>query len=256
MLRIGVAPCSPFSVTGDLLSSPRSWPGARACGCTPTCARPWTRRPSAGSISAARRCDYVEIPRLAGPRRLVRPLRCTCRIRRSRVRRPPAPSVRALPDLQCPARLRHRAVPGPAGRRRGGRPRRGRRRLQRGLLAAGGGPARAAGRPGPRRPARRLTVRRGAGAWRRWAARAAGPRARARLAGGRQARRLALWRVDDLWRRDRRSGRGAGARPAARRRAPVRRRPEVGARWRVAHRGPPNRHRGAHRVSRRQAAYV
>ena len=36
MLRIGVAPCSPFSVTADLLKQSADLARRRACGCTPT----------------------------------------------------------------------------------------------------------------------------------------------------------------------------------------------------------------------------
>ena len=56
MLRIALAPCSPFSVTGELLRAVgRAGPRARRAGCTPTSPRRSTRRTSAASTSAAPR---------------------------------------------------------------------------------------------------------------------------------------------------------------------------------------------------------
>ena len=56
MVRVALAPCSPFSVTaGSAAASRRSWPAISAYGCTHTWPRPWTRRSSAGTGSAARR---------------------------------------------------------------------------------------------------------------------------------------------------------------------------------------------------------
>ena len=61
MLRIGVAPCSPFSVTdGPAAPAPAAGPAARACGCTPTWPRRPTRMRTAPSISAARPVQYLD----------------------------------------------------------------------------------------------------------------------------------------------------------------------------------------------------
>ena len=76
MLRIGVAPCSPFSVTGDLLGRPRSCPAARVCGCIPTCARPSTRRSYCQQHFGCTPVEYMESVGWLGPGRVVRPLRC------------------------------------------------------------------------------------------------------------------------------------------------------------------------------------
>ena len=66
MLRIALAPCSPFSVTGELLRRlGRPGPRARACGCTPICARRSTRRPTAGSTSTRTPVEYMESRGLA-----------------------------------------------------------------------------------------------------------------------------------------------------------------------------------------------
>src|SRR6185312_12862885 len=84
--------------------------------------------------------------RLAGPRHpLRRPRHQDAGLRRYR--------RRALPVVQRPARRRHRTHRRPARGRGSGRPRRGRRGQQRGLLADRGGPARPAVRSRPRRPA-------------------------------------------------------------------------------------------------------
>ena len=55
MLRIGVAPCSPFSVTARPDARGGGAGPARACGCTPTSPRRSTRTSSAASASAAHR---------------------------------------------------------------------------------------------------------------------------------------------------------------------------------------------------------
>jgi hypothetical protein len=55
MVRVAVAPCSPFTGTGELMRQGPSWPGAAAYACTPTWRRRSTRRRSAASGSAAPR---------------------------------------------------------------------------------------------------------------------------------------------------------------------------------------------------------
>ena len=152
MLRIGLAPCSPFSVTGDLLRQAAAL--ARDKGVRlhthlaetldeeEFCRERFGAHPGGvhgGAGLAGRR-------RLAGPRH---PLRRPGHREAGRHR----DRGRALPVVQRPARRRHRAHRRPARRRGAGRARRGRRGQQRGLLADRGGPARPAVRPGPRRPA-------------------------------------------------------------------------------------------------------
>ena len=61
MVQIALAPCSPFSVTADLLrESAVLARAARACGCTPTARRPWRRTRSACERSAARPTEYLD----------------------------------------------------------------------------------------------------------------------------------------------------------------------------------------------------
>ena len=78
MLRIGVAPCSPFSVTGDLLQADRgAGPPQGRADAHPPVRDAWTRRSSAGSTSAARRSSTWS--RSAGWGRTSGwPTRCTC----------------------------------------------------------------------------------------------------------------------------------------------------------------------------------
>ena len=155
-----VAPCSPFSVTAELMRDSRRWPAARACGCTRTSPRPLdeeefcretfgarppsTSRTSAGSATTC------------GSRTA-----CTSRTPRSPGSPPPAPGWRTA-RRPTPARAGHRADAGAARRRRAGRARGGRVGVQRvrpdGRRAAPG----AARRPVPRGPLA-LTARRPAG---------------------------------------------------------------------------------------------
>ena len=83
MLRIGVAPCSPFSVTGDLLRADRRAVPAQGCAD----AHPPVRDAGRGGVlPAAFRLlpgGVRGVARLAGPGRVARPLRCTCPTRRS-----------------------------------------------------------------------------------------------------------------------------------------------------------------------------
>ena len=67
MLRIALAPCSPFSVTGELLAARPTWPASTAYGCTPTSARRSTRRTTAGSTSASTPVEYMESVGWLGP---------------------------------------------------------------------------------------------------------------------------------------------------------------------------------------------
>ena len=61
MVRIALAPCSPFSVTRRAdARDRRARPPRAACGCTPTWPRPSTRRSSASSASACRPVEYLE----------------------------------------------------------------------------------------------------------------------------------------------------------------------------------------------------
>ncbi len=141
MLRMGVAPCSPFSVTGDLLAASAELARRRGVrlhthlaetadedeycaehfGCTPV-----EYLDSLGwlgdDVWLAHGVHLADAAIAAAGRHRHR--------------------GRALPVLQRPARRRHLPDPRPARRGRAGRPRRGRRRLQRGRLAAGRGPRR------------------------------------------------------------------------------------------------------------------
>ena len=53
MLRVALAPCSPFSVTPELMRRPPSWPSGSTSGCTPTSPRTPTRTRTASTASAA-----------------------------------------------------------------------------------------------------------------------------------------------------------------------------------------------------------
>ena len=149
----GLAPCSPFSVTGDLLRDmPPRWRATRACDCTPTSRKPWTRRSSAASASAAPRCGtwrrWTGWATTSGW-----PTASTSTTRPSRKLADTGPASRTArrPTLRLGAGIASHRRPArgrvPVG------PRRGRRGQQRGLLADRGGPARPAVRPRPRRPA-------------------------------------------------------------------------------------------------------
>ncbi len=152
MLRIGVAPCSPFSVTSDLLAESAAL--ARSTGI-----RLHTHLAETADedeyCAGALRLHPGRVPglaRLAGPRRLAGARRAPRR-RRDRPARRDRHRRRALPVFQRPARRGHLPDPRAARRGRAGRPRRGRRGLQRGQLAARRGHRRDPVRP--RRPAAR-----------------------------------------------------------------------------------------------------
>ena len=90
-----VAPCSPFSVTGELMTrGGRRWPGDTACGCTPTSPRPLDEEdvlPRAVRLHAGR---VRRVARLARRRRVAGARRAPRRRRRSPGSAPPAPASR------------------------------------------------------------------------------------------------------------------------------------------------------------------
>jgi 8-oxoguanine deaminase len=51
VIQIALAPCSPFSVTKEIMAEAQPWRNAWTSGCTPTSRRPSTRRTSAGRCS-------------------------------------------------------------------------------------------------------------------------------------------------------------------------------------------------------------
>lgn len=51
MTQVAAAPCSPFSISTELLRQEPSWPAARECACTLTVRRRWRRSGSATSCS-------------------------------------------------------------------------------------------------------------------------------------------------------------------------------------------------------------
>ena len=148
MVRIALAPCSPFSVTQELMRESAEL--ARAARRAAAHAHGRDRGRGA-LLPRAVRLPPGRVPgaaRLARRRRLARALRAPGRargapLRRDRHRR------RALPELQRAARRGDRARPRAGRPRRAGRARRRRRRLQRGRRArrraAPGAARRAAG---------------------------------------------------------------------------------------------------------------
>ncbi len=214
MLRVALAPCSPFSVTGELMRDSAELARARGVRLHTHLAETIDEEDFCRERFG---CLPAGVRRGAGldrRRRVVRPRHPPRRRRRQEGRRHPH-RHRALPVVQRAARRGHRPHPGPARRRR---PRRaGRRRggQQRGRQPAGGGPPRRAVRPRRGRPDRAHGPRRaGAGHHRR--RRRARPRRRDRLDRAGQARRpRALADRRARPRRRRRPGRRAGARRAA-----------------------------------------
>ena len=215
MTRIAVAPCSPFSVTAELMrdcAELARGPGVRLH--THLAETP-TRTSSAWRPTGGRPAEYAEDLGWLGPD--VWLAHCVHlsdeamrRFARDRHRRG------ALPDLQRPARLRDRAGPRAARGRRAGRAGRGRLGVQRvgpdGRRAApgpAGRPVRGAGRW-------RCRVRGGAADGDHGRRALPGPRGRARLAGGRASSPTSrVWRVDGLaGAGHRRSGVHAGLRRA------------------------------------------
>ena len=210
MLRIAVAPCSPFSVTGELLKQAAD-AGSRQGG--PAAHAPCRDRRRGRLLPREVRLlagGVRRVPGLARARRLARP-RDPLRRRRHRGVGGLPDRHRPLSDIERPARSRHLPHPRPA---LGGSPGwawRRRCRLQRGGVPCRGAPAcgavrprrrRAAGADGPRRP--------GAG----HAGRCAGARLGRpdRLARGREAgRRRAVATRHQRARQHRGSGRRAGA---------------------------------------------
>jgi cytosine/adenosine deaminase-related metal-dependent hydrolase len=67
MVRVAVAPCSPFSVSGKLLEQAAALARREASACTPTSRRRPTRTTSAASASGASPTEYVESLGWLGP---------------------------------------------------------------------------------------------------------------------------------------------------------------------------------------------
>ena len=149
MLRVGVAPCSPFSVTGDLLEQAARWPATRVSGCTPTSRRPTTRRSSAGSGSAAPPSSTSSRSAGSGPDVwLAHGVHLDDKgIAALAASGPASPTARRPTPASAPGICRTRDL----RRRCPGRSRRRRRRVQRGGVAGRGGAALGAVRAGRRR---------------------------------------------------------------------------------------------------------
>ena len=130
MLRIAVAPCSPFSVTGDLLAgSGAAGPRSAACGCTPTWPRRSTRTSTAAEHFGCTPVQYLDSLDWLGADVW---LAHAVHLRRRGDR--PAGRHRhrrgALPVVQRPAGRRDLPHARICSRRRAGRARGGRRGLQ------------------------------------------------------------------------------------------------------------------------------
>ena len=187
MLRIALAPCSPFSVTGELLQASADLARRKGVRLHTHLCETIDEEDYCREHFNATPVEYMESRRLARAGRLVRPRRAPGRRvdrqdGRHRHQRGP------LPVLQRPARLRHRpgARHARCRHRRGAG--RGRRRIQRVVRPVGGASARAAVRPGEGRAASADRARR-RGHGHDGRGPGAGPAGRDRLARGRQAGR-------------------------------------------------------------------
>ena len=95
-------PCSPFSVTGDLLrAGRRAGPRARVCGCTPTSCETLDEEDFCREQFGCTPVDYVESLGWLGPGRLVRPRRPPRR-RGDRALAATGTGGGALPDAPTP----------------------------------------------------------------------------------------------------------------------------------------------------------
>ena len=122
MVNVAVAPCSPFSVSRDLMRESAALARSLGVRRTPTWPRTITTSPTAASTRL--HADRLRrAARLARRRCLARPLR-QARRRRHRPVRGQRHGCRPLPVQQHAARFRHRADPPHARRRRAGRTRR------------------------------------------------------------------------------------------------------------------------------------
>ena len=155
MLRVGVAPCSPFSVTGDLLEQAAELARDKGVRLHTHLAETideddFCREPFGCSPRRVRR-----VARLARPRRLAGPRRPPRRRRHRRAGRRRGTGVAHCPSSNARLGRRHLPHPRPARGRGPGRARRRRRRVQRGELAGRGAAPRRAVRPRRRRAASR-----------------------------------------------------------------------------------------------------
>jgi Amidohydrolase family len=130
MTRIAVAPCSPFSVTGELMRDSAQLARTKGVRLHTHLAETQDEEQFCLETFGRTPAEYAEDLGLAGPRRVDGALRSSFRrgggpVRRHRDRRG------ALPHLQRPPGLGHRADPQAARRARRGRARRRRERVQR-----------------------------------------------------------------------------------------------------------------------------
>ena len=158
MLRVGVAPCSPFSVSRELLTESaalaRSYPPGSGVRLHTHLAETADENDYCLERFGCTPAEYVDSIGWLGPdvwlaHGVHLDDQAICQDRRDRHRR------RALPVLQRQARRGHLPHPLAARRGRAGRARRGRRRLQRGQLAGRRSQRGGAVRPGGRRRAAR-----------------------------------------------------------------------------------------------------
>ena len=152
MLRIGVAPCSPFSVTGDLLRQTAELSRRKGVRMHTHLCETLDEEDYCQQHFGCTPVEYMESVGWLGPEVwLAHSVWLTDESIASLART--GTSVAHCPTSNARLGSGIARSPGPAGRRGGGRARRGRRRVQRGLRAAGGGPARPAVRQRQGRPA-------------------------------------------------------------------------------------------------------